>query len=155
MNLQSTPIRLSLLILVTISVATLNEWRLNSMEQNIVSDHEIPYFPAETSEADGFYYVRVSSRQNIHFPQIFEKMQIAGNGQDWERIIKGLLKQNSPELFEFVEFDPETRYCFVACSNRKTMQKVAKLIHEYCATEDSLVKLLKRIEEKELFVKIE
>lgn len=82
-------------------------------------------------------------------------MKVAGNGQDWEIIIKGLLKQNSPELLAFVEFDPEAKYCFVACSNRKTMQKVAELIHKYCATEDSLVKLLERIQERDLLVKEE
>jgi hypothetical protein len=116
---------------------------------------KIVYFPAETSETDGFYYVRVSSKSNVYFSNVFENKEISGDGYAWKRIIQGLVEQNSPKLLEFIEFDPEERYCFIACSNRSAMQQLAKLIHEHCASEDSLGKLIDRIEEDEVFVKLE
>ncbi len=155
MNFKSTPLRLSILILVVLSVSGMNEWRKKSANRITDSHKNMAYFPAETSEADGFYYVRVSSKSSTYFSSVFEKMQISGNGYTWGRIIKEVVEKNSPELLDLIEFDPEEQYCFIACSDRKTMQKVATLIHEYCASEDSLAQLFERIEEKELVVRRE
>ncbi|MFT5617962.1 MAG: hypothetical protein ACI85I_001188 [Arenicella sp.] len=155
MNLKSTPLRLSILILVVLGVSCLNEWRKKASQEFNNLETGMEYFPAETSDTDGFYYVRVSSKSTLYFSSIFEKMQISGDGYAWKRIVKGVVEQSSPELLEFIEFEPEERYCFIACFNRKTMQKLAELIHEHCASEDSLSELLYRIEEGELFVKVE
>lgn len=85
-------------------------------------------YPFTFSKTDNVYSLLLSNNMKWN---IFEKAGFMGSGHDWNRLIEALIREQSPEILSYLNFDSEADMFCVYSENLESLQTISKLVEKF------------------------
>ncbi|KLV03368.1 hypothetical protein ABT56_19800 [Photobacterium aquae] len=85
-------------------------------------------YPFICSEENEVYSLLLSSDMKW---EIFDKKGFLGNGHDWNRLIRALLEEQSPDTLGSIQFDSEADMFCVRSESKEALQFIAERVSQF------------------------